>query len=266
MNNNMNNFNNMNNMNNMNNNMMNLNNNSNNTANEEVVTPKNKNIKLGMYKNENDMSNIVFKRVMYLIIFILLVIIVVLVMKKRPSTVNCPCDNEMFTSKLEVAETLNKELGLEMYYKARDVYGDFALDTSRICGAMSNTTLVDNYFMRSESPKFTTYTELANYVRSYFYGSPASVLLSSNKFKNYGGKLYCVKESRVKNVKYIGLDNIVLEDVSANKLTFKVKEKYFGETESIDCLENCVYDYKENVFIIEKKDDRWLVSDFTLPY
>lgn len=254
-----------NNINNMNfNNNMNLGNNSNEES--QVVTPKNNHIKLGMYKNENDMSNIVFKRTMYVIVAILVIIIIILIIKRKPSKVVCPCDNELFTSKLEVAESINKDLGLEMYYKARDIYGDIALDTTRICGEMSNDTLVDSYFMASASSKFQTYTELASYIRSNFYGVPASTLLTSNKFKNYGGKLYCVKESRVKNIRYIGVEDFKVEDISASKITYKVKEKYFADNESIDCLENCNYIYKENVFIIEKKDNRWLVSDFTLPY
>lgn len=250
----------------MNNNINNMNLGNNPNQEPQVVTPKNSNIKLGMYKNENDMSNIVFKRVMYTIVAILIIIIIILILKRKPNKVACPCDNELFTSKLEVAENINKDLGLEMYYKARDIYGDVALDTSRICGTMSNDTLVDSYFMASTSPKFQTYTELASYIRSYFYGTPASTLLTANKFKNYGGKLYCVKESRVKNIRYIGVEDFKVEDVSASKITYKVKEKYFADNESVDCLENCNYTYKENIFVLEKKDNRWLVSDFTLPY
>ena len=67
-----------NNINNMNfNNNMNLGNNSNEES--QVVTPKNNHIKLGMYKNEKDMSNIVFKRTMYVIVAILVIIIIILI-------------------------------------------------------------------------------------------------------------------------------------------------------------------------------------------
>jgi len=248
-------------------------NNSNFNVETNVVTPsnnnqnrKNHNVKLGMYKNENDMSHIMLRRVLIFIIVVLVGVIIFLLVQRKPKEIACPCDNETFTEQLEVSKTVNKELGLEMYYKVRNVYEDFALDTSRICGAMDNSTLVDNYFMKSSSPKFKTYTDLSSYVRGYFYGTPASTLLSSSTFKNKDGSLYCVYSTRVKNPKYIELEDITLEDIGANKLVYTVKEKYFAQDESTDCLENCKYDYNENVFILEKINGRWLVSDFTLPY
>lgn len=254
------------------NNNMNLNNNMNFNPNPTTPIPnpndgkKPSNIKTGMYKNENDMSQIVLRRILYLVILVLVVVIIILIVKRQPEEVKCPCDNQTFIDKLDVSQNINKELGLEMYYKVRSVYEDFALDTSRICGNMSNTTLVDNYFMKSTSTKFTTYIELANYVRNYFYNTPANTLLSNNMFKNKDGHLYCVYSTKKKNPTYIEMEELKLEDISANKLTYKVKEKYFAERESTDCVENCNYEYKENIFILEKVNGRWLASDFTLPY
>lgn len=226
----------------------------------------NSNIKMGMYKNENDMSQITLRRILYVIIFILVVVIVILLIKGKPKELICENENEVFVADYNLAKQTNIELGKEMYYNAKDAYSSFILDTNIICGTLDKATTVDNYFMKSTNTKFTTYPELESYVKSYFYGDLVTILLSPNKFKNVGGSLYCVEESRAKNVRYIGAESINLINREANRMEYKVKEKYFATGENLDCLSNCNYEYKENLFVVEKKDERWLVTEFVLPY
>lgn len=222
------------------------------------------NIKPIMYKNENDMSQITLRKVLYGVIFILIVVIVILILKKQP--IVSTSKEEELEQKVNNYKVTIEELGKEAYYKARDVYGDFILDTKRLCGNLSKDTLVDNYYMKSMNSKFATYTDLSDYVKNYFYGNIVSTILTTNRFKNYSGYLYCVNEARGKNIRYIGVDSITLVNGNEERMEYKIKEKYFDASESLDCIDNCNYLYKENSFVIEKKDNRWLVTEFIFPY
>lgn len=247
-----------------------LNNKNNNEQNNNIPNDSNLNnndnatIRPVMYKNENDMSRITYIRVLYVVIFILLIIVLILFFKKRPVT-STSREEELSNNLKDYQEVIIK-LGEESYYKAKDIYGDFILDTSIICGNMSSSTLIDNYYMKSENPKFTTLSELTNYVKNYFYGNIVNNLITNTDFKNYQGNLYCSSKHRNKNIRYIGLDTITLDNFTLDKIEYTVKEKYFAEEEDINCIENCNYVYKENKFIIEKKENRWLVTEFTIPY
>lgn len=244
----------------------NNNSNQNNLPNQNINLNNNDNGSINpiMYKNENDMSKITYIRALYVIIAILVIAVVILILKKRPITSTAK-ENELTKDLTNYKEVITK-LGVESYYKAKDIYGDFILDTSRICGTMDTSTLIDNYYMKSTNPKFTTYTDLINYVRTYFYGNIVNNLVTSTDFKNYQGHLYCSSKHRNKNTRYINLESITLDNFALDKLEYTVKEKYFSDTEDINCTENCNYIYKENKFIIEKKDNRWLVTEFTIPY
>jgi len=222
------------------------------------------NIRPDLYKYPNKISDGMFKMILYGVIVILVIVIIFLIVS-RPKPKECPCDEIEFQNKLEVSEKLNIELGKEMYYKARSVYSDFAFGTSYICDPLG-TEVKDNVYYKSGNPKFKTYTDLSNYVKDTFYGNLVNTLISQNTYKSYDGNLYCVKSNRTKNIYYIDMEEITLVSSESTKLEFSVKEKYFAQDENIECVDNCKYDYKENKFIIEKKDGRFLVTEFTFPY
>lgn len=235
-----------------------------NTNIEQNNYPNDANIKPIMYKNENNMSQIMLRRILYLIIFILVVVIVILIIKKRP--VVSTTKEEELNKTVSDYEEIIKTLGKEKYYQAINIYGDIILDTKLICGNMSKDTLVDNYYMKSQSTKFQTYKDLNNYIHSIFYGDIISSIITNNRFKNYNGILYCVSETRGKNAKYQGLEEMIIDSISNEKIEYTAKEKYLSDDENVSCQENCATTIKENKFTIEKKDNRWYVTVFTLPY
>jgi len=235
-----------------------------NNVNNNLNNNENINIKPIMYKNENDMSQITLRRILYAVILILVIVIIILLFKKRP-IVSTTKEQELQT-KLDNYKTVLVEFGKESYYKARDVYGDIVLDTERICGSLDPNTLVDNYYMKATNSKFLTYPALKEYIGNYFYGNIINSIITVNRFKNYGGSLYCIAQDRSKNNRYIGVESIELSSFELDKLEYNVKEKYFADNESLDCLDNCQYEIKENKFVLEKKDNRWLVVEFILPY
>ena len=232
-----------NNINNMNfNNNMNLGNNSNEES--QVVTPKNNHIKLGMYKNENDMSNIVFKRTMYVIVAILVIIIIILIIKRKPSKVVCPCDNELFTSKLEVAESINKDLGLEMYYKARDIYVErvYGIITyrfyefgnndehaipyinlfNRITNSIINRFKSNNLSMR-EIPINYSKTIIGNFIKD----NKKALEFVDNLIKFIGFTEFFLKRSITVNLKQLSRVTNEISGIPYNKLKQTSFEKLF---------------------------------------
>lgn len=254
--------------NNINNQFGNNANQNNNNSSSESIRENNYNnevnIKPIMYKNENDMSQIMLRRVLYFIILCLIVVIVILILKKRPM-VSTTKEEELKQTVKDYSETI-KTLGIEKYYQAIDIYGDVILNTKLICGNMDKSTLTDNYYMKSQSIKFQTYQDLENYIHSIFYGNLIDSIITSNRFKNYNGYLYCVSETRSPNAKYKGLKEIIVDNITSAKIEYTLKEEYLSAEEKENCIENCQTTIKENKFTIEKKNDRWYITVFTLPY
>ena len=250
------------------NNNQNMNNQSLNKPSPSINNDYNK-ISPHMYKNENDMSNIIIKRILIGIIIVLVIALIatyfILSSKIKP------CDNASLQSEVNELKNSNTALAKELYFRARDIVGDIYTDTTRICGPLNNELddrgkEIVSEFNKSTNSKFITYQSLSTYIKSAFTENMANDLLSLNRFKSVDSNLYCSKSMRTKNNRYIDMEEFKLDKEDSDKMEFTVKEKYFADDESVECIDDCKYSYKENKFVIEDKNNHWLVSEFTLPY
>lgn len=244
------------------------NNSLNNNQSNEIKSDYNK-ISPNMYRNENNMSNIIIKRILIGIIIILVIALIatyfILSSKIKP------CDNASLQTEVNDLKEANTLLARELYFRARDVVGDIYTDTTRICGPLENELdergkEIVSEFNKSTNSKFISYQSLSSYIKGIFMEDLANDLLSLNRFKSIDSNLYCSKSSRTRNNRYIDLEEFKLSNESSGKMEFTISEKYFADDESIECIDDCKYSYKENKFVIEQKNNHWLVSEFTLPY
>lgn len=149
------------------------------------------------------------------------------------------------------------------YYDALSVIADGVASGStwlEVC-LNSQVTINDEIYVKVCNSNFKTVEDLKKYVNEYATKDYTNTLMGSN-YINDNNSLYILPVAIEKDSNYKGFVSYNVKQVSSNKIIYLVKSKY---TEK-ECSEDCEYTYKEHKFVLERENNKWLVSNMEMPY
>ena len=111
------------------------------------------------------------------------------------------------------------------------------------------------------SDKYSSTSDIYDSLSDYISTDYIYELMEEN-FIDRNGKLYIKPIYIDKNDKYVEFVSYRVAQKTSNKIVYMVKSKYGV----LDCGDSCDYSYKEHKFTLIRERNKWVVSNFEMPY
>ena len=150
-----------------------------------------------------------------------------------------------------------KKLFDSTYYDAIENVSGLAFNTKWIELCPNSQTKINNeLYVRVCDSRFSAVSDILNYFENIF-SKDFTLSIIEDKYIDYDNHLYVKPFIQNKNESYLEMDSYTVRFKTNNKISYIVKSKYK--------LNNNEFEYKENLFEIEKNENVWVVSKFDLP-
>lgn len=125
----------------------------------------------------------------------------------------------------------------------------------------SQTIIEEEVYMKVCSAGYSSLDDIKTSYGEYI-STDLIEMYMSEYYKEYNNSLYVIPISINKDDSYVGIESYSLKSKTPTKLEYIVTSKY----SDIGCEDSCKYSYKNQKFILENQNNKWIVVEMELPY